>query len=129
MRIAEAAKRAGVTPRTIRYYESLGLMGLVQRHEGSGFRNYEEIDIQRLRKIEALKNLSLSLEEIGSVIDLYFTDPSGIRGKQKLLEILQFHLVETDAKLAAMQIFRQEVLSNIERVERFLAEAINNHSS
>jgi len=129
MRIGEAAKRAGVTPRTIRYYESIGLMGSIQRHAGSGFRHYEEVDIQRLGKIEALKNLGLSLEEIGSVIELYFTDPSGIRGKQKVLEILQFHLAETEAKLAAMQTFRQEILSNIEHMERLLSEASNHSSS
>jgi len=54
-----------------------------------------------------LKNLGLSLEEIGSVIDLYFTDASGLQGKPKVLDILRSHLAETDAKLLAMQTFRQ----------------------
>lgn len=124
MQIGEAAKQAEVTPRTIRYYESLGLMGSVQR-EGSGFRHYDEVDIQRLRKIEALKNLGLSLEEIGSVIDLYFTDARGLQGKRKVLEILRFHLAETDAKLLAMQTFRQELLSNIEQIERLISQVSN----
>ena len=70
MRIGEFAEQAGVTPRTIRYYEDLGLLGPNQR-EGQGFRYFTEAELGRLKKIEALKQLGLSLEEIGEVLPLY----------------------------------------------------------
>jgi MerR family transcriptional regulator, copper efflux regulator len=121
MRMGELTRRAGVTPRTVRYYESIGLMPPGER-EGTGQHYYTEETILRLRKIEQLKKLGLSLEEIRDVIDLYFTDPSGVQPKQKVLAILRQHLVETDQKIDAFEQFRAELLSHIERFERWLEE-------
>jgi len=121
MRMGELTRRAGVTPRTVRYYESIGLMPPGER-EGTGQHYYTEETILRLRKIEQLKKLGLSLEEIRDVIDLYFTDPSGVQPKQKVLAILRQHLVETDQRIDSFEQFRAELLSHIERFERWLEE-------
>lgn len=121
LRIGEFAKRAGVTPRTVRYYESLGLLGPSER-EGSGFRYYTEAELARLQKINALKDLGLSLEEIATVIPLYFEDPTGVRGKRKVLEILQAHLQETEDKIDALQQFRSDLKANIDRIQRWIDE-------
>jgi len=120
MRIGELAEQARVTPRTIRYYEGLGLLGPCER-EGQGFRYYSEAELTRLNKIDALKQLGLSLEEIAEVIPLYCEDPTGLRGKQRVLEILEQQLVETDEKIAALQQFRSELQSNITRIRAFIA--------
>src|SRR5215831_18956745 len=93
MRMGELTERADVTARTVRYYESIGLIPPGDR-KGSGQRSYPEVTVARLRKIEQLKQLGLSLDEIRDVIDLYFTDPSGIQPKQKVLTILRQHLAE-----------------------------------
>ena len=122
MRIGEVAERAGVTPRTIRYYESIGLLPPGER-EGTGHHHYTEATLERLRKIDQLKKLGLSLEEIQGVIDLYFSDTSGIQGKRKVLAILRGHLADADAKIAALQGFRAEVRANIARMEGYLADA------
>src|SRR3954469_21160106 len=106
MRIGELAEKAGVTPRTIRYYEGLGLLPRCDRAEGC-FRYYDEGELARLQKIDALKALGLSLEEIREVISLYFVDPTGVTGKRRVLEILKAQLAETDEKLAALRTFRQ----------------------
>jgi DNA-binding transcriptional MerR regulator len=119
LRIGEFAELAGVTPRTIRYYEGLGLLGPSQR-EGQGFRYYSEAELGRLHKIEALKQMGLSLEEIGEVLPLYCDDPTGVRGKQRVLELLQTSLIETDEKIASLQRFRAELQANIERVREFI---------
>ena len=119
MRIGEFAEQAGVTPRTIRYYEGLGLLGPNER-EGHGFRYYTDIELTRLKKIDALKQLGLSLEEIGEVLPLYCDDPTGIRGKQLVIEILQRQLAETDEKIATLQRFRAELQSNIQKFQEFL---------
>ncbi len=122
MRIGELAEQAGVTTRTIRYYENLGLLGPSDR-EGKGFRYYSEVELARLRKIDSLKSLGLSLEEIGQLIDLYFADPqSMIEGKQRLLTILEEHLRETDEKLAALQQFRSDLQISIANTRRFIEQ-------
>ncbi len=121
MQIGEFAKRAGVTPRTVRYYESLGLLGPSER-QGSGFRYYTETELARLQKIGALKELGLSLEEIATVIPLYFEDPTGLRGKRKILEILSDHLQETEDKIDALQQFRDDLKIKIDRIQRWINE-------
>jgi DNA-binding transcriptional MerR regulator len=122
MRIGELTERAGVTQRTVRYYESIGLLPPGER-EGHGHHYYTEEALARLRKIDQLKKLGLSLEEIGEVIDLYFIDPSGIQPKQKVLAILRRHLAEADHKIVSLQQFRAELQANIDRFERFLETA------
>lgn len=122
MRIGELAEKAGVTTRTIRYYEDLGLLGPSQR-EGNGFRYYGEAELGRMRKIDALKGLGLTLEEISSVIDFYFADPPArLQGKQKVLGLLEGHLKETDERLASLQQFRHELAANIQRIQQTLEQ-------
>ena len=121
MRIGDLTERAGVTPRTVRYYESIGLIPPGQR-EGHSQHSYTEETLARLRKIDQLKKLGLSLDEIRDVIDLYFTDPSGIQPKQKILAILRHHLAEVDQKIAAFQHFRADLQAHIERFEHWFEE-------
>ena len=121
MRIGDLTERAGVTPRTVRYYESIGLLPPGER-EGHGQHFYTEETLARLRKIDQLKKLGLSLDEIRGVIDLYFTDPSGVQPKQKILAILRHHLTEVDQKIGAFQQFRADLQAHIERFELWLEE-------
>lgn len=121
MRIGDLTERAGVTPRTVRYYESIGLLPPGER-EGHGQHYYSEETLARLQKIDQLKKLGLSLEEIRDVIDLYFTDPSGVQPKQKVLAILRQHLAETNRKIGALEQFRVDLQSHIARFERWLEE-------
>lgn len=122
MQIGELAERAGVSHRTIHYYERLGLLKPVER-EGAGYRYYDEIALKRLEKIAALKRLGLSLDDIAQVIDLYFEDPTGIKGKQRVLEILQEQLDRTNEQLHGLSNFKRDLLANIERMKQLLAEA------
>ena len=121
MRIGELAQKAGVTPRTIRYYESLGLLKPSER-EGGGFRYYTEIELAKLDKIDCLKSLGLTLEEIASVIDLYCEDATGLRGKRKVLEILQSHLYETDEKIETLVQFRFDLQTKIAKIQQQIEE-------
>jgi len=64
LRIGELAERVGVTPRTIRYYEELGLLGAGERAKGA-HRIYTEADVARLSELIRLRDLlGLSLEEL-----------------------------------------------------------------
>lgn len=68
-RIGEAAERTGLTQRTIRYYEELGLLAPPSRTQGD-FRLFSESDITRLQEISRLKQLlGFSLAEIRKIVD------------------------------------------------------------
>lgn len=63
-RIGEVAERAGVTTRTIRYYEELGLLGPAERTKGS-HRFYTDADVTRLQELIRLRDLlGLTLDEV-----------------------------------------------------------------
>ncbi len=121
MRIGELTEKAQVTPRTVRYYESIGLLPPGER-EGTGQHYYTEQTVARLRKIEQLKALGLGLDEIADVIELYFSDPSGVRAKEKVLTMLRAHLSQMDEKLEALQQLRKDLTSHIRRFEVWLAD-------
>ena len=119
VRIGELSRRAEVTVRTVRHYESLGLLPRGAR-EGAGQHRYPEQALARLRKIEQLKALGLSLEEIGSVVELYFMDPSGRMAKLEVLAILRGHLAEAERKISGLDRFRADLQAHIVRFERWL---------
>lgn len=119
MRIGALTERAGVTPRTVRYYESIGLIPPGER-KGTGQRYYPEEVVLRLHKIDQLKRLGLSLDEIRGVIDLYFVDPSGVRAKRKVLALLRAHLAEVDEKVDTLQHLRSDLHAHIKRFELWL---------
>jgi MerR family transcriptional regulator, repressor of the yfmOP operon len=65
LRIGELAELTGTTPRTIRYYEEIGLLPEVEDRLEGKRRLYEEADVERLREIVRLRDLlGLSLEEL-----------------------------------------------------------------
>jgi MerR family transcriptional regulator, repressor of the yfmOP operon len=65
LRIGEVAELVGVTPRTIRYYEELGLLGAAAARTKGAHRQYGEDDVARLRELIRLRDLlGLSLDEL-----------------------------------------------------------------
>ena len=70
MKIGEVAGATGLTTKTIRFYESEGLL-LDPARTGSGYRVYEPIDVERLGFILKAKRLGLSLSEIRSILYLH----------------------------------------------------------
>jgi MerR family copper efflux transcriptional regulator len=113
MRIGALAELTGVTTRTIRYYESLGLLPEPERRGTQ--RYYSEDDVARLRRIELHKELGLSLDEIIEVAGAYAEDPTA--AKRKVAEVLRRHLAETDRRLAGLKAFRKELLFRIDLVD------------
>jgi DNA-binding transcriptional MerR regulator len=65
LRIGQVAERTGTTPRTIRYYEELGLLAPTADRSPGAHRVYEESDVERLQEVLRLRRvLGLSLEEL-----------------------------------------------------------------
>lgn len=69
MKIGDFARAADTNLRTLRYYEELGLLEPSRRSEG-GFRYFRTVDLNRVRLIQNLQSLGMSLEEIGELISL-----------------------------------------------------------
>ena len=70
LRIGEVARRCGVTTRTIRYYEELGLLGSGSGREKGAHRTYAETDVSRVQELIRLRDLlGLSLEELAELAE------------------------------------------------------------
>src|SRR5918912_2904925 len=69
IRIGELAERTGVTPRTIRYYEEIGLLAGGERRKGS-HRLYSDTDVERISELKRLRDLlNLSLDELKQLLE------------------------------------------------------------
>jgi DNA-binding transcriptional MerR regulator len=106
--IGEIARRTGMTARTIRYYEDIGLLASVRRVEG-GRRVYTEDDIRRLKFVSRLKVLGLTLEEMKELEDLYLTHRSNDRVLPHLLELLDRHLAAIEARIEQLTVLKRDI--------------------
>ena len=120
-RIGELASRVGLTERTIRYYEELGLLESVKRLDG-GVRVYTDDDVRRLRYIRKLKTLGLSLQEMLELESMYQRHRSNRTVLPRLMELLDAHLETINEKVGELQTLQDEIRSYREHVARRLIE-------
>jgi DNA-binding transcriptional MerR regulator len=70
LRIGKVAELLGTTPRTIRYYEEIGLLPVADDREQGKHRVYTQADVDRVREIMRLRDLlGLSLEEVSALLE------------------------------------------------------------
>ena len=70
MRIGEVAKEVGTTPRTIRYYEELGLLGEAGDRGAGQHRQYTRADVDRLQELLRLRDLlGVTLDELHELVE------------------------------------------------------------
>jgi DNA-binding transcriptional MerR regulator len=120
-RIGELSSRVGLTERTIRYYEELGLLESVKRLDG-GVRVYTDDDVRRLRYIRKLKTLGLSLQEMLELESMYQRHRSNRTVLPRLMELLDAHIGTIDDKVGELQALGDEIRSYREHVARRLLE-------
>ena len=120
-RIGELASRVGLTERTIRYYEELGLLESVKRLDG-GVRVYTDDDVRRLKYIRKLKTLGLSLHEMLELENLYRRHRSNRTVLPRLMDLLDEHLKNISEKIGELEGLRGEIRSYREHVARRLLE-------
>lgn len=107
MRIGELADHLGVTTKSIRFYESIGLMPDPAR-TASGYRDYDEAGEERLRFIKTAQRLGLTLNEIGEIIA--FRD----RGQQPcgyVADLLHRQVADLEHRIREMRALRAELKS------------------
>lgn len=88
MHIGELAERTGLSLRTIRHYDAVGLLPATSRTEG-GFRVYTEDDAERLMLIKQMKPLGFSLEEMAEIQELLAGGRDAPARSRRLAEILE----------------------------------------
>lgn len=118
--ITEVCQRTGLSPRTLRYYEEIGLLPDVRRSEG-GRRVYGPDALERLGFIQRLKALGLSLAEIRELNAVYAIGGSTEALLERLHELLGHHLDDVDQRLAALADLRSELARYRTHVEERLA--------
>ena len=110
IRIGEVAERVGITPRTIRYYEEIGLLPGGERQKGS-HRLYEDADVERLLELTRLRDLlNLSLDELKQLLEAEEARAALRR---------RFHETESDAeRLRIVEAALPHVETQLELVRR-----------
>jgi len=117
MRIGELAERAGTTPRTLRYYESLGLLPPADR-AGNGYRSYGEEHLRMLEQIRTLQEYGFGLEETRPFVEcLRAGHPAGDTCAASLA-VYRSKLAEIDAWMDRLTAVRAEVAAQLLRAER-----------
>ena len=106
--ISQLVQTTGLSARTLRYYEELGLLPGIRRRS-SGRRVYGEDEVQRLRFIQRLKALGLSLSEIKELNAVYAIQGSTDAMLKRLASLLDAHLSELDGRIAELQGLRSEM--------------------
>ncbi|MEU4465377.1 MULTISPECIES: MerR family transcriptional regulator [unclassified Streptomyces] len=115
MRIGELAARAGTTTRTLRYYESRGL--LPARRTGNGYRTYDESDLRLLRQIRTLQDFGFDLEETRPFVEcLRAGHPEGDSCPASLA-VYRRKLDELDALIGQLTGVRDTVARQLARAE------------
>jgi MerR family transcriptional regulator, repressor of the yfmOP operon len=135
-RIGEAAELVGTTPRTIRYYEQVGLLPAPPTHEKGRHRTYGEADVARLQELIRLRDLlGVSLEELKTLVEAEearaalrerWQHTAGVADRRAILEQALGHL---NAQLALVRSRRSalagletELAAKLERINARLGE-------
>ncbi len=116
MSISEACAITGLSARTVRYWEELGLLPGVRRRSG-GRRVYGPDEIERLHFINRLKAMGLSLAEIKELNAVYAIKGSTGAMLQRLGELLDRHLEEVDARIRELTGLRDQIGKYRDHVE------------
>lgn len=111
MRIGQLADQAGVSTKTIRYYEDAGILPEPGR-EDNGYRSYESVAVDRLRFIKDAQSAGLRLTEIAMILELRDRGESTCH---HTIELLDRHLDEVDQQIQELQRTRERLREMTER--------------
>lgn len=115
MIISEVCEELGLSARTVRYYEELGLLPGVRRR-ANGRRVYGDDQVERLRFIQRLKALGLSLAEIRDLNAVYAIGGSTKQMLGHLRDLLDSRLDELDTRIEELTELRTSIRSYRQKV-------------
>ena len=101
MNVGEAARRAKLPPKTLRYYDEIGIVSPARA--ASGYREYTEADVHRLRFVQRARGLGFSVGDCRALLSLYVDEHRASREAKRVVE----HQLETiDRKVAELESIR-----------------------
>lgn len=101
MNIGEVSKRAGIPPKTIRYYEEIGLIQPLRSE--NGYRAFQENDLHKLAFIGRARALGFSIEDCRTLLELY---GDTTRESAQVKKVAKSHLAQIDDKIAQLRTMR-----------------------
>ncbi|EST29730.1 hypothetical protein M877_11485 [Streptomyces niveus NCIMB 11891] len=107
MRIGELARRAGTSTRTLRYYESRGL--LPARRAGNGYRTYDDDDLRLIQQIRTLRDFGFELEETRPFVECLRAGHLAGDSCPASLDVYRAKLAELDELIGRLGSIRAQV--------------------
>jgi len=111
MNIGTAARQSGVPAKTIRYYESVGLIAAAER-TSAGYRVYDRNDVETLRFVQRARSLGFSVEEVGSLLALW-RDRG--RSSSEVKAMARHRVADIDRKIAELSEMRETLTHLMQR--------------
>lgn len=106
MNIGRVSKLSGVTSKTIRYYESIGLIPEPPRTD-SGYRDYELPDVETLKFVQRARNLGFSIKDVSGLLNLW-NDKN--RASSQVKEMTQRHIEEIEGRIKELEGMRRTLV-------------------
>jgi MerR family transcriptional regulator, copper efflux regulator len=110
MNIGDVAARSGLPPKTIRYYEDIGLIRPLRGM--NGYRAFATADVHKLAFIGRARSLGFSIEECRALLALYGDED---RASSEVKQVAQAHLQQIDRKIDELQGMRAVLAQLVER--------------
>ena len=120
--IGEISRLVDLSQRTIRYYEEIGLLHSVRRIE-NGKRVYTDRDVRRLKFINRLKVLGLSLAEMVELEKIYRKQRNNREILPKLLDILDERAAQIDERVSQLVALKKEIREYQQRLRNKVLES------
>ncbi len=109
MNISQVSRASGLPPKTIRYYEDIGLIRPARR--SNGYRDFAQPDLHKLAFLGRARALGFSIEECRTLLALY--EDQG-RESASVKALAQEHLQAIDSKIAQLESMRQTLSELVE---------------
>ena len=116
MKVSELARRAGIAPSAVRFYETAGVLEPARR-QPNGYRDYDEVDLCRLRLVVALRGLGLDLGESGRLASMCAAGRCDEMGTN-----LSDRLTERRQEIAAARAELDHLDAELARLQRLMGE-------
>ena len=111
MNIGATAEATGVPAKTIRYYESIGLIPPATRAE-NGYRHYTEFDVETLRFVQHSRRLGFSVKDVGNLLELW-GDKDRSSADVKALALQQ--ISEVEQRIKELETIRRTLIDLTDR--------------
>ncbi len=113
--IGELANALGLTTRTLRYWEEVGIIDSIQRADGAT-RGYTPYLVRRIKFIMKLKELGLTIKEMQDLYAAYGEAKETEKMIPRLVEMLDDHINKVDEKMAKLASLRKEIVDYRQRM-------------